>query len=171
MRDRLVKMLNAKQDYGVRCFYNENGQVISKISNEYLTDSLLTEGVIALDTEKVNVAMNLNPIATAFGMPLDELAELIRAKEEGRLIVTPCKVGEVVWLNTKFGTLKARVTGITQTANNNFLVHIVYDLMYCYKQHINTRGYVGYVEDKFEFGKTAYHSKEEAEQALKGGAE
>ena len=87
------------------------------------------------------------------------------------VIVPPCKVGEVVWLNTKFGTLKARVTEITQTINNNFLVHIVYDLMYCYKQHINTRGYVGYVEDKFEFGKTVYHTKEEAEQALKGGAE
>lgn len=80
----------------------------------------------------------------------------------------PCKAGEVVWINTKFGTLKARVTEITQTINNKFLVHIVYDLMYCYKQHINTQGYVGYLEDKFEFGKTAYHTKEEAEKALKG---
>lgn len=83
------------------------------------------------------------------------------------VIVPPCKVGEVVWINTKFGTLKARVNEITQTINNNFLVHIVYDLMYCYKQHINTHGYVGYVDDKFEFGKTAYHTKEEAEAKLK----
>lgn len=81
----------------------------------------------------------------------------------------PCKVGEVVWINTKFGTLKARVTEITQTLNNNFLVQIVYDLMYCYKQHINTYGYVGYTEDKFEFGKTAYHTKEEAEAKAEGG--
>lgn len=88
---------------------------------------------------------------------------------ENGVIVPPCKVGEVVWINTKFGTLKARVTEITQTLNNNFLVQIVYDLMYCYKQHIDTYGYVGYTEDKFEFGKTAYHTKEEAEQALKGG--
>ena len=86
---------------------------------------------------------------------------------ENGVIVPPCKVGEVVWLNTKFGTLKARVTEITQTINNKFSVHIVYDLMYCYKQHIDTRGYVGYAEDKFEFGKTAYHTREEAEQALK----
>ena len=86
---------------------------------------------------------------------------------ENGVIVPPCKVGEVVWLNTKFGTLKARVTEITQTINNKFSVHIVYDLMYCYKQHIDTRGYVGYAEDNFEFGKTAYHTREEAEQALK----
>lgn len=81
----------------------------------------------------------------------------------------PCKTGEVVWINTKFGTLKARVTEITQTINNKFLVHIIYDLMYCFKQHINTQGYVGYLEDKFEFGKTAYHTKEEAEKALRDG--
>ena len=56
-------------------------------------------------------------------------------------------------------------------SNNKFLVKIHYDLMYCYKEHINTCGYMGYTEDKFEFGKTAYHTKEEAEQALKGGAE
>ena len=90
---------------------------------------------------------------------------------ENGVIVPPCKVGEVVWINTKFGTLKARVTEITQTIDNKFSVHIVYDLMYCYKQHINTQGYVGYLEDKFEFGKTAYRTKEEAVQALKGGAE
>ena len=85
---------------------------------------------------------------------------------ENGVIVPPCKVGETVWINTKFGTLKARVIEITQNIDNKFLMHIVYDLMYCYKQHINTHGYVGYVDDKFEFGKTAYHTKEEAEQAL-----
>ena len=90
---------------------------------------------------------------------------------ENGVIVPPCKVGEVVWINTKFGTLKARVTEITQTIDNKFSVHIVYDLMYCYKQHINTQGYVGYLEDKFEFGKTVFLTKEEAEAKLKEGAE
>lgn len=96
----------------------------------------------------------------------EELADKILADGWMR---PPCKVGEVVWLNTKFGTLKARVIEITQTINNNFSVHIVYDLMYCYKQHINTQGYVGYLEEKFEFGKTAYRTKEEAEAKVKGG--
>ena len=90
---------------------------------------------------------------------------------ENGVIVPPCKVGEVVWINTKFGTLKSRVTEITQTIDNKFSVHIVYDLMYCYKQHINTQGYVGYLEDKFEFGKTVFLTKEEAEQALKEGVQ
>ena len=65
----------------------------------------------------------------------------------------------------------ARVTEITQTIDNKFSVHIVYDLMYCYKQHINTQGCVGYLEDKFEFGETVYRTREEAKQALKGGGE
>ena len=100
--------------------------------------------------------------------PFESVADYLL---ENGVIVPPCKVGEVVWINTKFGTLKARVTEITQTIDNKFSVHIVYDLMYCYKQHINTQGYVGYLEDKFEFGKTAYRTKEEAEQALKRGGE
>lgn len=149
MRDRLVKMLNAKQDYGVRCFYNENGQVISKISNEYLSDFLLTKGVIALDTEKVNVAMNLNPIVTAFGMPLDELAELIRAKEEGRLIVLPYKVGDIVYhIGEHIRITDSGWTTIPRIMAEKF--------------------HYGMLDWKYT---TLYPTREEAEQALKGGVE
>ena len=90
---------------------------------------------------------------------------------ENGVVVPPCKVGDKFWINTKYGTIKAGVSEIQLLKDSVYIVHIVYDLIYCYKENINTDGVVGYLEDKFEFGKTAYHTKEEAEQALKRGGE
>ena len=88
---------------------------------------------------------------------------------ENGVIVPPCKVGEIVWVNNKYGTMPAKVYQITQTFYGCFMVNLHYDLSYCYNNRINTNGAVGYTEDKFEFGETAYHTKEEAEARLKGG--
>ena len=87
---------------------------------------------------------------------------------ENGVIVPPCKVGDAVWVNSTFGTIKARVVEIIVDVNNKFLMKIHYDLIYCYKERINTKGQVGYTEDKFEFGKTVFLTKEEAEKALGG---
>ena len=64
------------------------------VSVERIADHLLANGVMLVDTNTVNLVTNREPIQTAFGMPLDELADLIRAKQEGRIIVPPCKVGD-----------------------------------------------------------------------------
>lgn len=46
-----------------------------------VADHLLANGVIVIDTDHVDVVKNRKPLRTAFNMPLDELAELIRAKQ------------------------------------------------------------------------------------------
>lgn len=87
------------------------------------------------------------------------------------VIVPPCLVGDTVWINNKYGTIKSKVSNITLIEDNKFLVKLHYDVRYCYDNHIETLGYVGYTEENFEFGKTVFLTKEEAEQALKGGGE
>ena len=62
-----------------------------------VADFLLANGVMVVDTNTVDIVTNLEPIQTAFGMPLNELADLIRAKQEKRIIVPPCKVGDTVY--------------------------------------------------------------------------
>lgn len=98
----------------------------------------------------------------------DRLQEYEVAEENNQIIVPPCKVGDTVWINNKYGTIKSKVSNITLIEDNRFLVKIHYDLRYCYDNHIETLGYVGYTEENFEFGKTVFLTKEEAEAALKG---
>ena len=63
---------------------------------EIIADRLLANGVVVLD---MNVITTKNrPLITHIaGNPINDVLDLIRAKEEGRLIVPPCKVGDIVW--------------------------------------------------------------------------
>ena len=83
----------------------------------------------------------------------------------------PCNIGQIFWVNTIYGTLRAMASDIQLTKNKTYIVHVVYDLIYCHKNNIDTQGRIGYLEDKFEFGETAFFTKEEAEAKLKEGAE
>ena len=99
---------------------------------------------------------------------IDECADYLLSNG---VIVPPCKVGDTVWINNKYGTIKSKVSNITLIEDNKFLVKLHYDVRYCYDNHIETLGYVGYTEENFEIGKTVFLTKEEAEKALKGGEE
>lgn len=94
---------------------------------------------------------------------IEEIADYLLANG---VIVPPCKVGDVVWINTQYGTIRAIVSQIKLIENNGVLVRLAYDLSYCYNEHINTYGAVGYTEDKFEFGKTVFLTREDAEKKL-----
>jgi hypothetical protein len=130
---------------------------------ELIADHLLANGVIVLDTSSVDVVTNREPIRTAFGMPLDELSDLIRAKQQGNLIVPPCKVGDTVYRVMRDKRIKQpyeyKVVGFWYAADEK-----------CNDVHL-----VRYVNGMFdssisipfsEFGKITFLSREEAEKAL-----
>ena len=84
-------------------------------------------------------------------MPLNDVCELIKAKQEGRVIVPPCKVGQTVY---EFGCddpfddeLKLYVVSSTVSGIAIFTTEDIHN-MNC-------------------FGKTVFLIKEEAEKALK----
>lgn len=100
-REKLIELL--KQD---NCpspmFCSDNCKYInsSDCATERLADHLLANGVIVIDANSVK-RENLPLIQQAFNMPLDELAKLIEAKQAGRIVELPCKVGDVVYCVNK----------------------------------------------------------------------
>lgn len=103
MKERLIELITNSDILCDSC-----GENTSSYCAEYLADYLLANGVMVVDGS-VGVT-NLKPLQTMCGMPLDEVAELITAKEEDRLIVPPCKVGEDVYFLVARGSFGSLVT-------------------------------------------------------------
>lgn len=58
---------------------------------------LIANGVVVLDM-KVLSPKNI-PLVTHFAnMPLDEVFELIKAKQQGKIIELPCKLGDTIYI-------------------------------------------------------------------------
>ncbi len=91
------------------------------------------------------------------GVPIDRLRELVQAERDGRLVVTPCKVGDTVYVTNELW--------ISQYVVSSFR----YDGLFFHFKAVNEE----YVEESREFsffderiGKTVFHTREEAEAAL-----
>lgn len=84
------------------------------------------------------------------------LRELLNVKDEGRLVELPCKVGTTVWYRTyeKNATVDLGVQP-----------HVVES----YRLSMVTDSWT--VLPAYEFGRTVFLTREEAEAALKGGAD
>ena len=85
--------------------------------------------------------------------PIEHLRELIRAEQDGRLVVLPCKVGDHVWADGReaiavwfFGYKTER---------------------YLHAQFLDNAEYTDI--PFYEIGKTVFLDREEAEAVLKGG--
>lgn len=156
-RERLMELLDGalKEHIGKSCNLAEN-----------IADHLLANGVILVDTDLVCLVTNREPIRTAFGMPLDELAELIRAKQERRIIVPPCKVGDTVYYTERNTLQEMRVeygilqNGFTMTAK--CLDKCDMCTIFCDPK----KKACGVVFDYNVIGKTVFLTKEEAEKAM-----
>lgn len=92
---------------------------------------------------------------------IDHLLELVQAEKDGRLVVLPCKVGDTVWVvfddSTRKAIYQTRVQGISITTRSTAI--------------LNFGGYPVQYAWVSEVGKTVFLTREEAEAALKGGAE
>lgn len=82
-----------------------------------------------------------------YGKSVGYLMDLLDAEKEGRLVVLPCKVGDTVW------EIKHSYVDWPDVSKK-FAHEKVFDL-----------------QDLEKFGKTVFLTREEAEAALKGGAE
>lgn len=108
MRDRLIKLFREAKEHPEKtcpkweaptcfgCDYNK-GDECDRIAR--LADHLLENGVVMLDTGVISPE-NRPLIQTVAGMPINEVIELVKAKQSNRVIVPPCKVGDTVYLIT-----------------------------------------------------------------------
>lgn len=143
------------------------GKTYQTASN--IADHLLANGVVAVDVDAVSVE-NRPLISQYLGHPIDEIIALIRAKEEGRIIVPPCKEGQTVYMPWEWGGTK----GVAILTINRIVVD------FTSRSIVNTdffsddeEYWLAYNCGRFDFkdfGKTVFLTKEEAEKALKGGA-
>lgn len=89
------------------------------------------------------------------GLEPEEAAELAKAKQDGRLVVMPCKVGDTVWAlmqrNAKTDVVKGTVRNVRHYDDNTWWVEFS-DI---------------WVDKTFDdFGKTVFLTREDAEKAL-----
>ena len=85
--------------------------------------------------------------------PIDHLRDLLQAEQDGRLEVLPCKVGDHVWEDGR----EAIVVWFFGYKTERYL----------HAQFLDNAEYTDI--PFYEFGKTVFLTREEAEAALKGG--
>lgn len=96
--------------------------------------------------------------------------ELLKAEKEGRLIVTPCKVGDTVYRIAKLFTQTIIVEGEAYgfSITHEFGSNSKYLLCFFAKGKEFERTNYSTWFDFSDFGKTVFLSREDAEKALKG---
>lgn len=143
------------------------------LMNYEVADHLIENGVVILDPQKYPPVTNRGIIDSIMEMPLDEMAELIRAKQEGRIIVPPCKVGDTAYRITR---LYNGETIIVEGIVFEFAITHESSLKDTYRFYFWAQPDETYTSRKHslwcefvDFGKTVFLTREEAERALKGG--
>ena len=91
----------------------------------------------------------------ALGVMPDRLRELAQADQDGRLVALPCKVGDMVYFTLLGRIIEKQVFSIVSFSNS---------------QRIYCDGTSEFFRPE-DVGKTFFLTREEAEAALKGGAE
>ena len=91
---------------------------------------------------------------------ISRMVELMNADKDGRVVVLPCKVGDMLYEVTSRGTISEyRVTAICVTSGGLFIEWKV-------QRGFASRSVAGTVPDAI--GKTVFLTREEAEKALEG---
>jgi hypothetical protein len=147
MRDRLIELLDIIIQPGEKTLGD-------------IADYLLENGVIAVDMNAVSIE-NRPLVSTIANYPIDEVISLIKANEEGRVVVSPCKVGDTLWTFSFGKIVSGEVIEVKQESMaENYGVFI--------REKFRVIGEITGTFDFCEIGKTVFLSKEEAEKALKG---
>lgn len=144
-------------------------RTIDNIEAEYnKVKNMLPEGTTNTDLCELELELRQ---ALIRDIPLDRLQEICEAEKDGRCVVLPCKVGDMLYTNFSMQGwyLKSK--------NRQYTVKVVFVGINDSKE----MGY-GFMNVKYEkdfmfpvnfsdIGKTVFLTREEAEQALKGGGE
>ena len=118
----------------------------------------------SLLAERIGVR-GAEPITMAFGLPLDRLRELAQADREGRCVVLPCKIGDIVH--------EIRYTAENDRPRKHARKRFDHSVSGC-TWRMREQPEMCYVSEKkctksdFEFmGRTVFLTREEAEDALR----
>lgn len=109
------------------------------------------------EVEACNVALmgkSLAEIKEIEGISIDRMKDMAKAEAEGRLLVLPCKVGDMVYYVTTAGIYKAKAV---EFRYNKSGVRV-----YCERKFMGLIGFEGI------YGKTVFLTREDAEKALEG---
>ena len=131
--------------------------------------------------EKLRKAVTLGdaPIMSGFGVlvekttlqeAIDRLAYYKDMEEQGRLVVLPCKVGDTVYITEpRFYNYELH-EGVQKGICEGYTMHDEYGWVVKVKLE-KGEPHTLYYYNFSKFGKTVFLTREEAEQALKGGAD
>ena len=119
---------------------------------QYLDTRLTPENVEALKLSAMGKA--IAEITEFDGLPIDRLRELAEADKDGRLVVLPCKVGDVVYGFHGEKTILPMVAKWIETNTDGWCIAVQYAPM-------APRFY-----QFSDFGKTVFLTREEAKKAL-----
>lgn len=163
MKDRLIELIRkAKRNTkGANC----------DLEREMLfVDYLLANGVVVFDTDIVSPE-NRPLIQTFAEMPLNEVFDLVKAKQEGRIIVPPCTVGDTIYqvIFYKDGTgfcVERKVVGFHMGDFPKLRGHKRQEYFIVFHEVTNDITHINFEE----IGKTIFFTREEAEQASREGA-
>ena len=115
-----------------------------------------------LEPEKIVLLKNI--VDDAFSDKLEfteHIRELLRAEKDGRLVVLPCKVGDMVWI--KGDKFPAEIEEIRITDDGVYFAYAEYD-----KGYEETEAWDNGEFTLSDIGNTVFLTREEAEKALEG---
>ncbi len=162
LRDRLVELLDIIIQPGRKTL----GEI---------ADQLIENGVVAIDNNVVS-PKNRPLIQTIADMPLNEVIELIKARQEGRIIVPPCKVGNKVYVDGNTWSEYTCIHYENEFIHSKFFViGEIVSIVKTKKQllmkiRVESANHSRYYHKRYTvnaIGKTVFFTKEEAEKALK----
>ena len=111
-----------------------------------------------MPSDVTSMRMDMAIIAALFnGVDVDRMKELAEADKDGRLVVLPCKVGDIVWANLD-GMRHTRKCVIEFANIGSHVTTIVFSTVDGLREQ--------YGVNPCSFGKTVFLTREEAEKAL-----
>lgn len=161
-----MERLTYRTDDGSCCFLHcmhcdgDNCQCCNEVDNA--AARLAAYEDTGLDPEEVRAALHLVQFFQEMWGPLDDvkhIRELLQAEKDGRVVILPCKAGDKVY----------RIVDMqSHTIYKNFVrEETAQPIGVPYRDIMGSFSLI----PLDAFGKTAFLTKEEAEAALKGGAE
>ena len=150
LTERDVNCADPKEIYGVRVKNHDYISAANRLAD--YEDTERTPEEIDMDH---GAAEQLRQLCQ--GCDLDRLEKLVEADKDGRLVVLPCKVGDIVWANLD-GMRHTRKCVIEFANIGSRVTTIVFSTVDGLREQ--------YGVNPCSFGKTVFLTREEAEKAL-----
>lgn len=150
LTERDVNCADPKEIYGVRVKNHDYISAANRLAD--YEDTERTPEEIDMDHEAAEQLRQL-----CQGCDLDRLEKLVEADKDGRLVVLPCKVGDIVWANLD-GMRHTRKCVIEFANIGSRVTTIVFSTVDGLREQ--------YGVNPCSFGKTVFLTREEAEKAL-----